>query len=461
MLKRFIGDRAFYRRVLQIALPIVIQNGITNFVSLLDNIMIGQVGTVQMNGAAISNLLLFVFNLCVFGAVSGAGIFTAQFHGAGNAEGVRRTFRFKLLIGLLLTAAGTALFLNCGDTLISLFLKGQGSPEDAAQSLRHGREYLQVMLLGLLPFALANAYSSTLRETGQTLVPMVAGACAVVVNLCLNYVLIFGHFGAPVMGVRGAALATAVSRFVELAIVAIWTHLHSGSNPFIVGAYRSAHIGGSLLKQILIKGTPLLLNEALWSTGMTAMNQCFSLRSLDVVGAMNISTTLGNLGSVVFLSLGNVVGILMGQELGSQLPEKQIREDNAKLTFTSIASCLVFSLLMMAVSGLFPRIYDTTDSVRQLATRFILIYASFMPLHAFLNAAYFTLRSGGQTGITFLFDSGFVWVVSVPLAYFLVHFTSLPILPLYAICLGADLLKCGVGVAMLRSNRWIKNLTNT
>lgn len=241
MFKRYLGDRHFYRRVLAVALPIIVQNGITNFVSLLDNIMVGQVGTVQMSGVAIVNQLLFVFNLCIFGAVSGAGIFTAQYYGSENHEGIRHTFRFKILIGALLTAFGIGVLLKAGQPLISLYLRGEGAAEDVVQTLAFGWDYLLVMLWGLPAFAISTAYSSTLREGNQTLVPMVAGICAVLINLCLNYVLIFGHLGFPVMGIRGAAIATVISRYVELAIVAGWTHLNSDKNLFIKGAYRSVH----------------------------------------------------------------------------------------------------------------------------------------------------------------------------------------------------------------------------
>lgn len=458
MFKRYIGDKRFYRRVLAVALPIIIQNGITNFVSLLDNIMVGQVGTVQMSGVAIVNQLLFVFNLCIFGAVSGAGIFTAQYYGSANHEGIRHTFRFKVLVGLILTALGVGVFLQAGRPLIELYLQGDGSPEDAAQTLAYGWDYLLLMLWGLPAFALSTAYSSTLRESNQTLVPMIAGICAVLVNLFLNYVLIFGHFGLPVMGIRGAALATVVSRYVELAIVAAWTHLNSRKNPFIVGAYRSFHIPSHLLGQIMRKGFPLLINEALWSIGMAVLNQSFSTRGLDVVAAQNISSTIYNLSSVVFLSMGNAVGIIMGQMLGANKKEPEIRDTNRKLIVTSVLSCLVFGGLMAAVSGLFPRIYNTTDEVRSLATMLICISAIMMPFNAYTNACYFTLRSGGKTMVTFLFDSCFVWAVCVPLAFVLSRFTALHIIPLYAICQSLDIIKSTIGAIMVHKGSWIQNL---
>ena len=459
MQHKLIGTRAFYQRALVVALPIIIQNGITTFVSLLDNIMVGQIGNAQMSGVATVNTLLFVFNLCIFGASSGAGIFTAQFFGRQDHEGVRHTFRFKFLACLLLSVVGIGIFLAGGDFLIGLYLQGEGDPELAAQIMQYGRKYLAVMLIGFVPFALSNAYASTLRESGQTVVPMVAGIAAVAVNLCLNYVLIFGHFGAPAMGVEGAALATVISRFVELAIVAGWTHLNAKKNLFIQGAYRSLYIPGRLLRNIIVKGMPLLVNEFFWASGMAIMRQCYSTCGLDVVPAMNISTVFQDLGSVVYLSMGNAVGIIMGQMLGAGNSRETIMDSNNKLIAVSVAAGVFFGGLMASFSGLFPQIYNTTDEVRHLATQLILVSACVMPVFSYANATYFTLRSGGQTMVTFLFDSVFVWVVSVPLAFCLSRFTSLPIVPLYAICVGVDIFKCAVGFYMIRKGLWIKNLT--
>jgi putative MATE family efflux protein len=459
MLQRYIGDRAFYRRVLAIAVPIIVQNAITNFVSLLDNIMVGQIGTTPMSGVSIVNQLMFVFNLCVFGATSGAGIFTAQFHGSNDQTGIKHTFRFKFLACLLISLVGGSLFITKGDFLIGLYLTGEGDPEIAASALNYGLSYLQVMLWGLIPFAITNTYASTLRETGKTTVPMAAGITAVFVNLGLNYVLIFGKLGLPALGVQGAALATVISRYVELMILILWTHLNPEKNPFIRHIYRSFHIPGKLLKGIIVKGMPLLMNEFLWASGMAIMNQCYSTCGLDVVPAMNISSTLYNLASVTFLSMGNSVGIIMGQMLGAGTVEAEIRDTNRKLVAVSIASGVVFGGLMAAASVLFPRIYNTTDDVRHLATLLICISAAMMPFNSYTNAAYFTLRSGGQTMVTFLFDSCFVWTCCVPVAFCLSRFTGLSIIPLYIICQSMDFIKCTIGAFMIRQGKWIQNLT--
>ena len=459
MLKRYIGSSDIYRRFFAVALPILIQNGITNFVSLLDNVMVGSVGTLPMSGVSIVNGLLFVFNLCVFGASSGAGIFTAQFYGSGDHDGVRYTFRFKILVCLATAAAGIGIFLGWGENLISLYLQGEGDAVHARQALDFGMQYLRVMLVGLVPFALSNAYASTLRETGETRVPMLAGVAAVLVNLGLNYVLIFGKLGFAPMGVEGAAIATVISRYVELAIVALWTHCNPKRNPFIVQAYRSIKIPGKLLGEIILKGLPLLVNEFLWASGMAMMNQCYSTCGLDVVPAQNIASTMFNLASVAFLSLGNSVGIIMGQMLGAGSHKEEVRDTNRQLITVAVLSGLVFGGLMAAFSGVFPLLYNTDDSVRLLATRMILISAFMMAFNSYTNAAYFTLRSGGKTMVTFLFDSCFMWAVCVPLAWVFSRIVPIGILPLYMLCQGTDLIKCVLGWLMVRKGGWIQNLT--
>ena len=447
MIKRYIGDRAFYKMALTVALPMMIQNAVTNFVSLLDNIMVGRVGTLQMTGVSVVNQLLFVYNLCIFGAVAGAGIFTAQFYGQRDDEGIRQTFRFKIMICAVIGAAGIALLLLRGEALISLYLNGEATAAERADALRYGREYLAVMLIGLVPFTFNNAYASSMRETGQTVVPMVSGLAAVAVNMSLNYILIFGKLGMPVLGVKGAAIATVISRYTELAVNAAWLHSHGKRYPYIKGVYRSLRIA-----------LPLLVNEALWSASVAVLNQCYSTRGLNVVAANNIASTLWNLFSVCFISLGSATGIIIGQMLGAGRSPDEVRDCDRKLIAFSVTSCAVFGLVMAAVSGIFPLIYKTDEAVRSLATSLICINSVIMPFNAYANAAYFTLRSGGKTLSTLLFDSCFVWVVSVPLAFSLSRFTGVPILPLYAVCQGAEILKCVIGFVMLKRGTWIRNI---
>lgn len=456
-LRSYLGDRAFYRRLCGVMIPILVQQLITNFVSLLDNLMVGQVGTEPMSGVAIVNQLLFVYNLCIFGGLAGAGIFTAQFYGKGDHDGLRSTVRFKLWFALFAVLACLGVFLLYGDTLISLFLHPGEEDLDLNATLHYARSYLAVMLLQTAPFALSQVYSGTLRETGETVLPMRAGIAAVFVNLVFNYILIFGKLGAPALGVVGAAAATVLSRFVELAIILVWTHTHRERNPFVQGLYRSFRVPAALLRRILILGAPLLLNEFLWSGGMTVLNQCYSLRGLEVVSAFNISSTVGNLFFCAFIATGNAISILIGQLLGAGELERAVDEDRKLIAFSLALSVLVGGLMAL-VAPFIPQIYNTTDTVKALAVKLLLVYAAMMPLFAYTNSCYFTLRSGGKTLITFVFDSLFVWVVSIPVAFVLSHGTKMEIVSMYAIVEGMNLIKCSIGTLLVRNRSWVVNL---
>lgn len=457
MFKKYIGDKAFYKAVMALTLPIMIQNGITHLVNMLDNIMVGSVGTVEMNGVTIANQLIFVFNLCIFGAVSGAGIFVAQYAGNKDNQGIVYTMRFKLLFCTLLALAGVGAFLLWQDPLIGLYLQGEGDPADTAAALACAKDYINIMLIGLVPFALTQCYSSTLRETGQTAPPMVAGLIAVGVNLIGNYVLIFGHFGAPKMGVAGAAVATVISRFVELVVLVVWTHAHTDRNPYAATLYRSVRIPLRLVGQIFLRGLPLMANEAAWSLGFATLNQQYSLRGFHVVGANNISSTFWNVFSVSFMAVGVAVGILLGQKLGAG-DKEGAREDSRKLIALSVAMGVVVGVIYTVCAQFIPYMYNTTDQIRLLATELMVICACCMPIDAYAHATYFTLRSGGQAFITFLFDSCFMWVVNVPFVFVLINYTSLPILTVFILSQALNILKCVLGGWLVHKGVWIKTI---
>ena len=457
--RKYIGDRAFYHRLFAVLVPILIQNLITNFVSLLDNIMVGQVGTEPMSGVAIVNQLLFVFNLCIFGGLAGAGIFTAQFFGKGDDEGVRNTFRAKLYIALGSFVIFALIFALKGKELIVLFLHQGQESLDLDLTLRYGHDYLNVMLLQMLPFAICQIYAGTLRETGETLLPMRAGLIAVFVNLIFNYILIFGKMGAPALGVVGAAIATVLARFVEVAIVIVWTHRHTERCRFIVGAYASLRVPGALVRKLVPLGAPLLINEFLWSGGMTTLNQCYSVRGLEVISALNISSTVSNLFFCAFLAMGNAISILVGQLLGAGELERAVDEDRKLIAF-SIALSTVVGGLMALVAPLIPQIYNTTPAVKALAVQLLYVCAAAMPMNAFTNSCYFTLRSGGKTIITFIFDSAFVWAIAVPAAVVLSRFTAMPIIPMYIAIYALDLIKCAVGYFLVKRRTWVNNIVS-
>lgn len=456
---KFIGSREFYAYVLAIAVPMILQNVVTNFVSLLDNIMVGQIGTEQMSGVAIANQFFFVFNITIFGAVSGPGIFGSQFRGKGDHKGQMHTFRFRLAVVTLIMLIGAFIFHFFDTALISLYLSDAGSTGDIALALQYGKEYLGIMILGLVPFAYGQAYSSVLRECEETRIPMIGSVSAVGLNLFLDYALIFGRFGFPQMGVKGAAIATVVAKFIEAGVVIIWAHLHADKIPCIKGLYRSIYVPFDLMKKMVIRGIPLLANEFLWAFGMAMLNQCYAYRGLEVVAAQNISGTLTNLFGMVYLQLGASISIIVGQKLGAGKLEEARDTDNKMIAF-SVMVCILVCIIMLPLARIFPFLYKTEPVIRELATYFVIIVAFAMPMWAFTNACYFTLRSGGKTGITFIFDSVYTWVIIMPLVFMLTRFTSLPIRPIFAIVTYIEVIKCTLGYFMVKSDLWINNIVD-
>ncbi len=457
-----IGDKNFYRKAFLILLPIIIQNTVTNVVSLLDNVMVGRVGTLPMSAVAIVNQLLFIFNLCIFGGLAGAGIFSAQYAGADDHAGVRHCFRAKLYIGAAMLGVAFLVFLLAPKPLISMYLAESTSPADAEATIGYALQYLAIMLAGLLPFAISQAYGSTLRELGETRLPMIASVSAILVNLVFNYILIFGNEGLPFlwfgpMGVAGAAIATVLSRFVEAIIIILFVHKNKDRFSFIKGVYRSFKIPLELCKRIGKRGLPLLVNEFLWSFGMAILMQSYSVRGLEVVAATNISSTASNLFNVVFLSMGNALAIMVGQQLGAN-KAKEAKTTVWRLIALSVVACACLGLIMYFLSPFIPMLYNTSASVRNLAAQLIRIVGLMMPFYAFCHCCYFTLRSGGKTMVTFIFDCGFTWGIAVPMAFVLANFTSLPILPLFFAVQAVDAVKCIIGFILIKKGIWINNI---
>ena len=459
MFRRFIGNKQFYKGVLTLLIPIVIQQFISSFVSLLDNVMVGSLGTEAISAASIANQVMMVYCLAIFGGLSGASIFGAQYYGKGDMDGMRHTFRIKIYFAVTCSALAIAVYLLFGRSFIASFLMGESNGGDMELALREGVEYLQIMLLGLPPFALVQVYAGTLRESGETVAPMKAGIIAILTNLVLNWVLIFGNLGMPAMGVAGAAIATVISRYTELAIVVLHAHRHEDQYPFIAGAYGSFRVPGQLIGRVARTAMPLLVNEILWSLGMTFINQFYSSRGLNAVAALNITGTAWNLFCVIMFAMGSAVSIMVGQRLGAgQMAEA--RDVDRKLIFLTEVIHVIIGLVMILASPLVPMLYNVGEDVRELTQRLLVIAGLALPIHSFAHVTYFTIRSGGRTMITFLFDAVYTWTVTVLLAFFLTRYTDWDIIRVYFCVQFIDILKLVIGLIMLRSDFWARNVVN-
>lgn len=458
-LKSFVGDRSFYKMTFTLAVPIMLQNFITNLVNMLDNLMVGSVGTEQMTGVSVVNQLVFIFNLAIFGAISGVGIFTAQFYGKKDNDGIRHTLRYKIYICVVLFLVGLGIFLAFDEALISLFLHESGDGVDIAATMEYAKQYLGIILIGLLPFALANAFAGTLRETGDTFTPMITGLIAVVVNCVFNYLLIFDKIGLhSLAGVKGAAAATVLSRYVEFIILVVYSVKKRKTKfPYVRYLFDELKIPAELTVSVTRKALPIFFNEVLWSTGMSLLSVAYSLHGPMVVAGYSIASTVNNLFMIAFLSMGSAIGIIAGRLLGA---EKHLEAIDAvkKLTAFSFVLSIVMGVLLFTIGAAIPSLYAETDeAAKELAVYFIRVFSCAMWIDSIANAAYFTLRSGGKTFVTFLFDSGVQWVVSVPAA-FILYFAGLSIYWVFPIVQALMLVKAAVGLVLVCKKVWVRTL---
>lgn len=458
MKNKYFGDKAFYKMVLVVAIPLLIQQLITSFVNMLDNIMVGQTGTLAMSGVSVSNQIITVFNLAIFGSVSAASIFGAQFAGKKDTDGVRHCLRFKLVVEVVIAILFIIVFTFFGDKLIGLFMHAdQDDVTDIAKTMEYALSYMHWMTIGFIPFALSQSISSSMRESGETRLPMIASVTAVVVNFIGNCILIFGLLGFPALGPTGAAIATVISRFAELLVIVAFALLNKERFPFYTGLLKGFSIPLSLVQEISLKGLPLVVNELLWSIGTAMITQCYSTRGIDALAAYNISSTITNLFFVSNIAMGDSISILVGHHLGAGRIEEAVDTDRKLIVFTvMIAIC--FGTMLVILAPLFPNLYQTTDSVKSVATMMLRFGGLTMWISAIYNASYFTLRCGGKTIITFLFDSVGTICVSFTVAYLLAHFTQLPVQYMYLTVVLVDLYKVVLGLFLVNKRIWVNNL---
>lgn len=452
--------KGVFARAMAIAVPMMIQNGITNAVGLVDNVMVGSLGSEAITAVSIVGQLIFVFSLGIFGGLSGPAIYGAQYYGQKNLDGFRNTVRIKHWIGLGVLIAGLCVFIFGGEFLIDLYLKGESEDIDPVVTMKIAKEYMSVMLWGLPPFVITQIFAGSLRETGSAVKPMIAGIVSVVVDIAGNWLLIYGNLGFPKMEARGAALATVIARFAELAAIILLMYLTKKKHEFLKGLYKRLTIPRETAKRLTVKSLPIFFNELMWAAGVAMLTQIYSRKGIEIVAGLNISNALCNLLNVVFVALGSSVGIIVGQALGASEYKRAKKEAFALMWFTGGVSA-VLTVILVAVSGVFPNAYETTDEVRKYASEFIVVTALFFPVQGFLNALYFTLRSGGKTLVTFLFDSVYSWVIGVPAAALLCAFTDIPVLYVFAIVQALDLVKVIIGCVLINKGVWVSNIVDS
>jgi putative MATE family efflux protein len=447
--RKFIGPKQFYKDVLKIAVPLMLQQLITSSVNLVDNLMVGQLGDASLGGVAATNRFYMIAFFATFGILAAAGIFIAQYFGAKDEEHMKQSFRFSILSAYLVILPFFALGFLKPEWGIQYFTTDAGIVSE-------GIRYMTVASFSLLPLGLTLAMTSAMRSTGETKIPLYAGIISVLTNAVFNYVLIFGHFGFPALGVAGAAYATIIARIVELLILLAVMKVKAFA--FSTKISELFHVSKLIIKNVSIKAAPLAVNEFFWASGMATLFKFYATRGPEVISGMSIAGTTADLFFTLFGGMAVASTVMISQPLGANDLETG-RANGYRMLGFSVFLAMCFAVLMFASSFIVPYFYNVSNEARSISQNVLRIMSLMFWIYMGTAQCYFILRAGGDTKSTFLMDSGFMWFVNIPVVFAIAYLTKYPIYVLYIAGQSTDFIKLSFSYWLVKKEKWVKNLT--
>ena len=442
-------DKEFIRSFLRIALPIALQNLFVSSLGIIDTIMVGQLGESAIASVGLANQIFFLLNFFLFGINSGAAIYTAQYWGARDIPGIRKVLGVCLMLGLSAWGLFSIVALGFPTQAVRFY---SADPE----VIKLGGEYLRIVGFSYLATTLTLCYTSVLRSTGVIRLPVIVGIATLCLNTGLNYLLIFGNFGLPRLGIQGAAIATSIARVVECAALLTYTYLSrspAAASPGEMLAFKPRFI--RLYFNVTL---PVLINEILWSLGTSFYSAIYAHVGTEAVAAYNVAITILNLATVIFTGISTACGILVGNAIGAGQLERAYQHARRSLGIGGILAVLI-GVIVFLTRNLSLSVYNLTPSGMQ-AARDVLGVLSFAVLYRAFNPTIIVgiLRSGGDTRFSGVLDVAAVWLVALPLAYLGAFVFELPIAGVVACALTEGLFKMVIGLQRVASKKWIHNL---
>ena len=440
---------SFLKKILIISFPIILQQLFLNFASFLDTLMVGQLDPSSISGVYVATQIIFVGSMMIFGSVEGAGVFFSQFYGKGNKQGLKNSYALKYIFSLSIAILETICIYVFGEQLASLFLNDQ-------EALKIAVDYLQIVGFSIIPFALSVTIASTLREAHKTIPPTVITLVGIIFNFVFNLLFIYGYLGFPKMGASGAAIGTLINRIIELILLVIY--LIKLNPEFSRNFISSFKIEKTLFKKMTLISLPLFFNETLWGLSQIVLVYFFTQADPIATSVLPIVQTIYNLLFVVLLGLGTGITIVVGNKVGEGDFFSAQKQAFYALLFT-LVSCLILGVCMIVSADVVVSLFGGITSTVQESSKLLLRFSAVTILLSGLNTTlFFLLRAGGRTEIVFLFDSFYCWIVSIPVAYILATFTNLSFESIYIIVYSIEIIKTFVGVILLLSKKWYKNL---
>ena len=442
----------FYKKLFFIALPIVIRTTISSFSGFIDNLMVGQLGTNSISAVSIINQILLVFICTIAGTIAGASIFSTQYFGAKDYNGVKNVFQIKFILSIFVFLIFSVFLFVFYDKLIYLFMS-KGDEYIKNDITSSCNEYLFFSFISLIPFAINNIFSSTISESGNTLKPMIICLSCTILNTFLNYCFIDGHLGFSSMGIYGASLATFISRFIEMVLMIILAF----KTEFFKGFLSKINIELSLLKNIISKSMPLFIDEFLFSFSFVVGIQIYSLQNIDNITIISITSIIALFFTNFMVSLGLASEIVIGHELGQNNLEKA-NNYAYKIMYLTVYCSIILSLFIYLLSFIVPNLYNIDNILKINITKCIQCYSYLYIITSLAVVVFFILRSGGNTLLLSLIDGVFIWIIELPLQFILIKFTTLEISQIYFLALSLEFFKFLIGFVFIKKNIWLNNL---
>ncbi len=440
------NDITLYRDLFRIAVPISVQNLLVTSLNMVDTVMIGQLGAVQIGAVAVANQVYFLLMLFLFGIGSGTSVFTAQFWGRRDVRGIRASLGIGLSAGLMGAVFFTVPALGASRFVIRLY-------SEDPDVVRLGAQYLSIVGLSYVMTAVSVIFGNVLRSTGNVRLPLLATMISLALNTFLNYVLIFGHFGLPALGVSGAAIATVIARGVEMLIVL--TIAYKTNEAAAARPRELLSATGAFVRRFASTTAPVVLNEVGWSLGMTMYTFVYAHMGTEVIAAYNISDTAIRLAFVLFFGTGNAAAVVVGNAIGHGDRQRAQQMADRLLVLMPVAGLLMGGV-MFAVSGAVPLLFNVGERSRWISTAILRIFALLIPVKvANLHIIVGILRAGGDTRYSLFLEIGMMWTLGVSFVLLggLVWHLSAPIV--YLLTGTEEIGKAIFGVRRVLSSRWI------
>ena len=453
--RRLFGPGSFYKSALAIAVPIMLQQMIQSLVSLVDNFMVAGLGDVSMSGVNVAGQILFVFMVFLNTVCMTGGIFMTQFFGAGDREGMGQAFRFKLVMGLAAFVPYFLVTIVFPRAVMSLMLIGN---TQADLILNEAVKYMHIMFLMGIPYTISVCIATSLRDMGQVKIPLYVTMAAMMINAVLNWILIYGHFGLPRMGVRGAAYATVIARAFEfIFFIVVYSRLKPA---FMIRMADFFKINGRLFRETLKKGALILFCEMVWVFSETITTAVYNGRGgADVVSGMAAGFSIANLLFVAFGGIYSATGVILGKSLGAGKLEKARTEKTWLLSGAAVFGLFVM-LFGFGTTLIVPVVYGRLSaSAVKICRDMVMLIAILMPFWLYMNTQQAIARAGGDTAMGFYVDGFLTLFVMIPMVLLLGKYTLIGPVMMYACVKIIDLMKVVIFHFWLKKERWLKNLT--